>query len=435
MSLIARLVAAALILLTLFAALLWSNALPRITPEQRRALDLMEAESGRADGQRNAFPMLWFLLQDVPAERIDALFAADLAEYQRLDALGDSAGFQSPSHAEFPPLRLDQSRLCQPRDVSCLEQVRADPDQARETVASLQPVLERLDALRTADHLRYALPSSYHSPLPALGGLGNLQALRNALLFAEGETDAALDATCSDFATWRRLRARTDMLIADMIGIAYGRMQLQLLAGMLAELPPEHPLPQACDQALAEPGEDEFDQCEAWRGEYRLARNLQLGTGPNDLAASLEKDGLAGSGLGALAINPKATVAYFAQDLARLCAAGESIPPFKPGLGDQLFNRMGVILHEIGRPGYESYRLRAQDFATLLQAARTVAWLRGQPDQAAGFTARPEGYRLYAESLELDPEGRRLVWSARERRSGEPESPALPLPGSALPGN
>lgn len=433
MRLAVRLVVVALLLLAGFAALLWSDALPRITPDQRRAMELMDAESARADGQRNAFPQLWFLLQDVPPERIDALFAADLAEYQRLDALGEATAFQSLSREAFPPRSLDQSLFCQPRSASCLEQVRAAPDQARETVASLQPLLDRLDALRAADHLRYAFPSSHGSPLPALGGIGNLQALRNALLFVEGETDAALDATCRDLDTWRRLRARTDMLIGDMVGIAYARFHLYQLAEMLAGLPAAHPLPASCESALAEPAADEFDQCEAWRGEYRLSRRLMLGSGPEDLSAALEKDGFAASGLGSLAINREATLAYHAQNLARLCAAGESIPPFQPGLVDRVFNPVGLILHEIGQPAYESYRQRARDFATQLQATRTLVWLRGQADPAAAFAARPEGLRLHAESLQLDADAARLTWSPRERRSGEPERWELPLAGSDIP--
>src|SRR3546814_10672414 len=70
--------------------------------------------------------------------------------------------------------------------------------------------------------------------------------------YASGKVDEGLAGACAGVRTWRTLGTDADSLIVKMLGIGlatdgYGR----LLAQMLAELPAGHPLPVACEAALA----------------------------------------------------------------------------------------------------------------------------------------------------------------------------------------
>ena len=78
-----------------------------------------------------------------------------------------------------------------------------------------------------------------------------------------------ISATCADLAAWRRLRPTTDLLIHDMVAVAFAQSQAGLLAEMLAEWPADRPLPEACYLALAPVSENGRDQCNVWRGEAR----------------------------------------------------------------------------------------------------------------------------------------------------------------------
>src|SRR3546814_14770872 len=99
--------------------------------------------------------------------------------------------------------------------------------------------------------------------------LAHLGVTRAAQAYASGKVDEGLAGACAGVRTWRTLGTDADSLIVKMLGIGlatdgYGR----LLAQMLAELPAGHPLPVACETALAPVSVDELSICETMRGAY-----------------------------------------------------------------------------------------------------------------------------------------------------------------------
>src|SRR3546814_5018154 len=96
--------------------------------------------------------------------------------------------------------------------------------------------------------------------------LAHLGVTRAAHAYASDKVDEGLAGACAGVRTWRTLGTDADSLIVKMLGIGlatdgYGR----LLAQMLAELPAGHPLPVACDAALAPVSVDELSICETMR--------------------------------------------------------------------------------------------------------------------------------------------------------------------------
>ena len=87
----------------------------------------------------------------------------------------------------------------------------------------------------------------------------------------DGDVAGAFDRLCQDSATWRRLRARSDMLIQDMIGVAQMSNAAQLYAQILAEQPAGFAAP--CPEVFASLSDDELDQCAVFRMEYLVWRN------------------------------------------------------------------------------------------------------------------------------------------------------------------
>src|SRR5699024_8884472 len=129
---------------------------------------------------------------------------------------------------------------------------------------------DRIERLHEFDYLQSDFPYRSVAPIPAYQNV-SYPRTRHAVRFVQGQTRQALAATCREIATWRRLGANTDRLIARMIGVASATDQNgYALANMLAEIPLDQPLPEPCGQALAPPDVDELSLCSALHGEFEL---------------------------------------------------------------------------------------------------------------------------------------------------------------------
>jgi hypothetical protein len=426
---LAELALALLTLLGLYVAFLLSPWLPPMPAEPRDALALMQAPLVRAVGEHDAFPRLWLLRQDVPEAEITTLFAEDREAILRAapDVPPES---DLPSLARYPREPLDSGSLCPRAPQSCLAYVREDPKQARGIVQAHLPLLARATALREADHVRYGFTANPRSPVPPLGGIGNLQAMATALRFEEGDHGGALESACTDLATWRRLRARTDMLLMDMVGIAFAGTLAHLVAEMLAELPPDHPLPEACAHALAPEEPGEFDQCDVWRGEFALVSNVMTGLAAGE-TAELASEHLPPV-FNRLLLKERATLGLSAQHYARLCAGREHLAPAEPGWLDRAFNPVGSILIAVAAPNLDDYRDRAEDFRALMQAMRLLVWLRGQADPAVVLGAPPAEFATPRHALRVDVGAASVAWDRLNAPRGESATWSLPLAGSRL---
>ncbi len=233
-------------LVVVWLGLMWSHWLPRPSAEQASALAQMRAPMAQAKGERNAFGLFWQLDYDIPeAERAQVL-AEDVAALdgwrpgQDLEALASRARGRYPSRVakDAPPLP--------PCEADCLAQVRADPEPWRAALAARQSRLAELGQLAHYDHLRTPFKMSLYSPIPAFQGTGDLQIAAAALAFADGQTEAALSGLCRDLGQWRRLKGRSDLLLSEMISLAWLRNGGRLYADMRAELAADQPLPAAC---------------------------------------------------------------------------------------------------------------------------------------------------------------------------------------------
>lgn len=421
------------VLVGLFAAyalLLWGEWLPPVPAENRQALALMRQAPERATGERNAFARLWLIQQDVPEAEIESVAEADWAAYRAQEASGPVPDFRAPSTETHPPQRIEPDQFCPRAPAPCLALVRADPERARRNLDQHRGFLQRALGLRETDHARYPLQASWYSPIPPLQHLGPVMAMDAALRFVDGDVDAALSDVCSNLSTWRRLRSRTNMLIVDMVGIAFAANQAVLLAEMLAELPAEHPLPASCDQALAPQGAEEFDQCDTWRGEFALSERFLAEPEAWTVAQIMGREQDWRDRFAPLLVNGRSTVASVARDFARLCPAMAELAPHEPGLLDRVFNPGGVWLWQVGRTNFAHYGRRADDFATLLQALRTVVWLRGKSDAVAAFQERPTILATPRHLIEIDVDAAELRWSPLEPRQDEPPQWRLPLAAS-----
>src|SRR3546814_8917095 len=98
------------------------------------------------------------------------------------------------------------------------------------------------------------------------------------------------------------------------IGLAtdgYGR----LLAQMLAELPAAHPLPVACEAALAPVSVDELSICETMRGEYSSSAAAIDAIDDPKLAGTMQ------AALNRLVSDPEKTRALIAGNFAPACSS------------------------------------------------------------------------------------------------------------------
>lgn len=407
------------------------DVLPPSSRERAAAVQLLQLPNQRAVGEHDGFARLWSWQHEVPEAELQAVLAADSQQLQRHLDSEDSTSPRFDARGRYRELGYDPQGLCPPAPASCLEHVRVAPEATAAALAAQQPLLQRLQGLHQADHIRYGFTPALDSPLPPLQGIAALTATANAQAFASGQVEAALAGSCRDLATWRRLRSRTDALVVDMVGIAIAAQQAQLLAEMLAELPPQQALPADCELALAPPSAGELDQCDDWRGEYRLMQNAVRDHLPRSAAS---EGSLLPGALVKLAVNERATLERLALPLAALC--GASIDPVATGPGwmDWVFDPFGTQLGEIAQPDFGQYRQRAEDFLQLLQGLRLARWLGAQAEPAAAFAARPQDYRGFDERLQFDPGAASVQVHWRQPpRSGAPADWALPIAGSRRP--
>lgn len=392
---------------------------------------------------RNAFDALWLMPYAVPAGEIEAVASHDMQRFMALpmmhapdtraaDAFTSAA---ARSYANELPDDDDRDLFCLPHDAdACLAKVRADPLAYRALVDRYLPLLERHARLADHGHLRNRMPARLDAPFPDFSS-ARLALTRNALLFAEGESDAALDATCREFETWRRLGAQTDMLVANMAAISYSSGGNGVLfAAMLRELPREHALPASCRIAMRPPRLDELSMCRAMRGEHAFTTQAM-----QSMPEALQEENPLARVLAPLLFNREKTEARLAMAHARYCDAGAESRlvgdvPFDegglPAFGLLEFgcldNAVGCILASIAAPAYHGYQNRLLDHGERLRALATLVWLREQPEGDASLAARPDELKSPARNVDIGGAGDTLRIRNYDTTRGEHWQ--IPLP-------
>lgn len=438
----AKRVAWLLLLIVCVAGSVWGlSRLAGPTDAQKAARALMEDPPMTG---RNAFGALWLLPYEIPEAQREAVLAEDLRRFRAAGTPGPDAAIMAVSSAEgrFPQtgLSADDAALFCGGSGGCLGKVAADRDRYAALVARHAGLIDRAEALSGYDHIAHPTSETLIDVILPPYQHGKLPATRYALLFVDGRRDEAFDGTCRAIATWRRLGARSDNLIARMIGIAYAAdVHGTLFAEMLAEVPRDHPLPASCTQAFAPISDDELSMCRAMRGEFRFlqaalreARRRGLDGDEGPLARIFQT----------LYFDVETTEADRAEDLAWHCGdearkrMRADLPVSSPAPEKDLFrfqciaNAAGCILARIAAPPFETYSLKVQDANAKLRLLALLVRLR-----ADSTDARPFAERLRAHAGEVGSAQRRPLPAAGGRslhlRMFDPqksETWSLPLP-------
>lgn len=430
----------------LLVIVLWAvSRLRGATAQQEAALAVME-QPWRPQG-RNAFAALWLLPYEVPEAQQAAILAEDARRLQARPLAGIETGGDEPApafksvagerHRDLTPDAHDQAMLCGTREAGCLARVRADQAAYAALVERNTALFARVADLSRYDYYRNRFASRFDAPIPDFT-LGKTLLTAHALEFARGDVDAALGGTCRDISTWRRLGANSDSLIMRMVGIAYSTDGYgRLLADMLAQLPREQALPQACAVALAPMKPAEISLCRPMQGELLSASGAMRGMVDHSAGGRFDRLLLP------LLYSDHMTRAEKATVFAPACSdaalrriaddrAPERLPPRKPyylRLGC-MSNAMGCILNDIAAPAYGDYALRAQDQGARMQLLATLAWLRGQPQDgkplAARLAERPAGLKSPTRDIEVTDDGTGIRIRQFDAKRGEYWR--LPLP-------
>lgn len=415
----ARLLLGMVLLIVFVAGSAWGlSRLAGPTDAQEAALALMDDPpmSGR-----NAFGAIWLMPYDIPEAQREAVLAEDLRRFGATAAAGPeeidaprAPALTSSAEGRFPnvaPSPEDASRFCGGQG-GCLQKVAADRAGYAALVERHAGLIDRVEALSAYGHIRHPAGEGVIDTIIPPYQHGKLPATRYALWFVEGRRDEAFEGTCRMIATWRRLGAQSDNLIARMIGVAYAvDVHGALFAEMLAQVPRDEPLPVSCSQAFAPVAEDELSMCRAMRGEFRLLRAA---------LREAEREGIDG-GEGPLMrlaqrlyFDIETTEADRAEDLAWHCG-GEALAqmrgdiPARPPVMEKgllrfqcIANAAGCMLAQIAAPSFEPYPRKVQDANARLRLLALLVRLR-----ADTADARPFAERLRAHAGEVGSAQRR----------------------------
>ena len=396
---------ALMVLIALWLALVLSEWLPRPTAEEQAALAALAVEPESAKGERDGFAATWFMGYDVPEDQLSGLLEADLAAYNKLlTDTGSVVDFRTTAEGRFAALPYPNGQdpaLCELWNDDCVQRVRSAPEATRQRLKDFAQRLDRSRWLARYDHFHYAFAPRFDSPIGALNGLSNLQLSEATLQYVDGDVDQAFATLCSDTASWRRFRSRSDILVNDMIGIAYISLAAQLYGQMLAEQPADFAAP--CPEVFAPLADAELDQCASMRFEFLSARNsLDIGIG------LMLADGAVAKFVRTLA-NSQHMLRRFATLTGAYCQAEQHArdvarDPTPPAVvtactwSGWAFDPVGCALVEDATPDYHGYHLRVFDLDARLRLLNAAIWLRKPVNDGGvqtllgdpGFAARPK---------------------------------------------
>lgn len=422
------------LLLLLIGAFAWGRLRPP-TPAQAEALKLLQMPAAPAGA--NAWPVLWLLDYDIPADQLAVAYARERAQLQAWLARPEPHDMDSypwlaaQNFAKRPPLSADDNALlCQPRSDDCLAKAREHAAPLRALLTRQAARLAALQGLAADAVLWDDLPIHIATPFPAFGAAMKLQLSAPALAFTEGQPAQALAALCQQATSVRRLHAHTNSLVGAMVGVAWMDGIERELAGMLAALPADQAVPAACAQAFAPVAPRDVDLCAPMQREYAVSNTALAVADP-----ARQPDWLRRAGMWSL-FSPALTQRLAAPSYAHACQAEVRAaqladralplpPPLRYDLVDRVTNIIGVILAQIAGPAYDQYAIRNQDYAAGL---RLTAWLLAHRADTHGAAAWQQRLQQALPSLQqggdrqfsVDPDGRHVRMQRRAKHHGTP---------------
>ena len=352
---------------------------------------------------RDGSDAVWLLDYALPTDaQAEASAAAQLRQYERARALAAPGAPALPdpraAWTRFPEQPPEEQGVCSTTHAGCLAYVEANRPLVAATLAEHEAGLAKALAFADYDGVRVGVLPSLEAPLPNVGGRRRLVLTSFARRYVAGERLGAVSALCRDLGGWRRLGADTDNLLVSMVGVAFVKQDLWLLAEMLAKLPKETEIPNECTQALRASTPDELDLCPAVRTEFGTVAQAP------DAMDRGQKGWLRPS----RQLDRRNYEALLAGSFARFCAepvrklaladqpVGPAVPPApRCSRWRRYADPVGCVLAESGSmDGHDRYLDRRTDQAAMLALMRTIVWLRtnaASPDAVEGALAnRPD---------------------------------------------
>jgi len=431
------LLAIVLVVVAIFAA----YRLRGPTQEQSAALALMQADYRPQHGV-NAFPLLWFVRSDVPADQREARLEADVDRARRRLAAGESfVDFKTDAPVLGEPPSND-AVLCEVRAAGCLAKVQASGDAIRAEIAAHPVLVSRAEDFARTDFYWNEFPHDYHlAGTAAANPPQRLWLSALAVRFVDGDRVEALAGVCRNMAAWRRSQNGNNTVIGALIAHAHVDGGLHLFAEMLAALPADVPAPPECGEALRPVVAKDIERCAQAASEYS---SFMIALQPS--AAEIARESWWNRATRWVFIGEQPGM-HYAELLATSCGdsakarmlSDRAAPPptFDPLLPpmDCVAAWIGCILGEIAATTYVDYDRRTLDFAAHLRLGATILWLRDGP--AAGsvqarFEQRPQELRSGVRASGIDA-ARGIAFvdnldSHREARFELPVSPRSVAP-------
>lgn len=427
------------LLLIALPPVLWGIAKWRGASAGERAALALMSEPWQPSGH-NAFVDFWLAAYPVPEAERQALLDADVRLFEQQGKDYQRASTAAEKWPGEPLSGEDRAMFCRLNDEkTCLATVRQDLPGFAALVARHEAHISRIEAASQGDYILSPFPEYENKPFLDMR-MSYLPATRYAVQFVQGDKQAALASVCVRIADWRRLGANSSGLFEAVLAIeSSGKGYGQLAMAMLAELPADVPLPGVCEQAFAQPLEEEASLCNAMRGEFRFvseaawpqleaeftARGEDINNYPffdkdmtrADMAARFAPYCRAENILRWHQDQSAMTYSYHWPGMLRLACAA---------------NYIGCVLGGIVPPDYDKYSRRLLDRNALLRLMGGVVWLRGQPELLAHPeripAAMPQEYRLGERALGFDAQKQTLVLTSTTGG----QTWEAPLPASRL---
>lgn len=367
-----------------------------LTPVQQSYIDQIQ-KPFTYEG-KDGFAALYAIGRDVPKEDQEIVLLRDAAAFHASVAQKEKKWARALS--QYPEITPDQrdAAWCTFKDgQSCLAEVRQDPERFTRLIESKADILEQVKALAEFDHFKSPFGTNINYPVPNYTPLLWLTT-QSATLFVQGQTEQGLAGACQGIKTGRTLMEGGDILIGSMVGADLAVKNSALLTDMMAELPPERPLPIECQDVFTSPVSASDMVCRGLMSEGKFAIGSYFDGSMKDAAISDEVDHF---------FDEKRTAARVAYKFNQYCAQGDAqmastqfaaVKPLPILSADCATNYVGCILADTGSPHYENYANKILDAAAVLNITQQLMKSResgdSHSDQQPNALTAPGGREL-----------------------------------------
>jgi hypothetical protein len=419
----------AILALLLGGWILLSKAMLASYIKQRQAdVDLLTRPFEPPPDGKNAFASLWLSKYDVPVDQREVIAAQDVVRLAEIaDDRNASRAFVSIAKSRFAARAVpkkDSLSWCHVRDEDCLSKVRANADQTLAYLRQWQGVLDLWNELHKYDYFQDPIVFNLNTPMVPLGyGDVDLPLIAAASAHVQGDRASAYAALCAHANFWRRFRAHTNSLLADMVGVARVNDAAHLYASMRDADGSGYAPDSSCAHAFSPLADDELLQCEEIRREFGAgAREMAVTPNFNYKQDAPWRDRARDFALTWTALDrTHATALLAGNHYADFCAATHrerihARVPMPPPVTrkpcddrERHFDFVGCRLAETDIPDFSVYYNRLLDLDAHLRLLAVADWLREQAVPAKIALARlPDNVRDARHPVEFVDNGRFL---------------------------